>query len=540
MKLPSTNEQEKEFLIQLGRGIFERLTKEFEDFCGVKLDGERKELLSRELQLLEREYFDGLDKTYFMAKEAFEKGRQNKARARANNPKMNETLAAFQSTWLSSAGVPLLGGMIFSKHIAGIKYLHGLDEHEGALVDVFTSATSLSLGAHNPYATIYDYFETALKMRDNFSVPYHPGMRHAFFVDRISKLYPSTAKVPVNVHSEASGTVADSVSIEAALAYVEKRTNSISARMLAVDGTWAGTFSAAREGTGFGVSDFSMNRTNNQPLYVERCLPAPTTENKERFLNVVQDRVERGLAAGLYIEPDVIGDLGVPLVCPEVLRGALAICRKHQLPIIADCVQQIGRTGSYWGENVDKVLKDYPLLIVTAAKSASNGQFLGYTLIPKEIASKAYPLCHINTNHMNGALLRAVAVSEFLCDANFQSWLAAKGKKIEEVAKKHGIAIGERGLRGKYMNRGVFLETNDNVKLAQIALLVEDGLLTGSLPETLRYQPMLMDYSSTNELIAEIIFRRVGEVMQGKVSQPVKEIFDKLQGVDSGLAMKNM
>ena len=536
MQAQNENAQEKLFLRDLGRGIFARLTKEFEDYTGLSLRGERKLLIAQELTLMEQDFFAGLDRAYAIARDSFRNGRFSAARMRHFNPKMDAKLKQASEKWPQSADVWIIGGLMVQNQVAGLKTLYGLNQEEGTILDVLGSATSLSLGAQNPYLSIFDRVEDALGMRDNICSAYHPSARQAFFLEKIAALYPASEKIPLSIHSESSGAIVNSVSIECALAFIEKRGNGIDAKILAVDGTWAGGHGSAREATGFGVADFEQTRSG-RPLYVDRCLPCPTKDKKQEFLSILRQKIKDGAAAGLYIEPDIIGDAGVAVVDPEVLKEALAILKQEALPVIADCVQQIGRTGpSYWGETTEAVLKDYPWLIITAAKSASNGQPFGFTIMPKEIADCAYPRSHLSTNQYNGPLLRAIGVSEFMTDSGFQAWLSAKSTKIEEMAEEYNIPLGHGGLRGKYMNRGVYVGSNDNVKLAQIALLVEDGILTGALPQSLRYQPMLMEYASTNSLVAQIIFRRVGEVMKGNISPEVETIYNSLQGEQSGLA----
>jgi acetylornithine/succinyldiaminopimelate/putrescine aminotransferase len=177
-----------------------------------------------------------------------------------------------------------------------------------------------------------------------------------------------------------------------------------------------------------------------------------------------------------------------------------------------------------------------PLLIVTTAKSAANGQPLALTLMPKEIAQAAYPLTQITTNQMNGPLLRALVAAEVLRNPQLQAWFLEKGKQIEEIAASYDIPLGEKGLRGKFLNRGVYVGNNGNVKLAQIALLVEDGVLVGALPEAIRYQPMLLEFSETNQLVAHIIFRRIKKVLEGDISKDVLHIYRKMENLSSGLA----
>jgi len=528
------NIKEREFITALGERVFKGLLSEFEEFSGLSLNSLQQNRIETELSFLEAEFFGGLDKSYTLAKKTSAGEFHNKARVRYYNNEMDEKLKLLSEKWPRSANVFVIGGLLFKNHVAGIKNLYGFDDDGGAVIDVLGSATSIALGAHNPYVSIFDRVEDMLQIRDNICTPYHPGIRQAFFLEKISKLYPGDSSQVV-IHSESSGAVVDSIAIESALAFIEKRTHSTEGRILAVDGTWAGGYGAAREATGFGVDSFTMKRLKKN-LHIDRCLPSPTKENAKEFLSILKNKTDEGAAAGLYLEADIVGDSGIELVERELLCETLSILGRHKLPVIADCVQQLGRTGGYWGENVESLLKNYPWLILTTAKSASNGLPFAYTIMPKEIAEAVNPLTHISTNQFNGPLLRAIAVSEIMLDEAFQNFINAKGKIIEESAEKYGIPLGVKGLRGKFMNRAVYVGSNDNVKLMQIALLVEDGILIGALPKSLRYQPMLLEYSKTNELVADVIFRRVNQVMKGNITKTVEEVFNTMKGVDSGLA----
>ena len=290
-----------------------------------------------ELTLIEQEFFAGLDMSYVIAKDSFENLRCNKARIRYYNSEMDAKLNDLSKMWPNSAGAFVIGGLLFKEQIAGIKNLYGLDKNTGAIIDVLGSATSIALGAHNPYISIFDYVEEALKVRDNICTAYHPGVRQVFFLNKISKLYPGKTETALSIHSESSGAIVDSIAIESALAYIEKRVGGAKTRILAVDGTWAGSYGVSREATGFGVSDFGVKRTK-KTLYIDRCLPSPTKENEKLFLGMLQDKIDEGVTAGLYIEPDIIGDSGIELVDSKVLSETLAILNKRQLPLIADCV----------------------------------------------------------------------------------------------------------------------------------------------------------------------------------------------------------
>jgi hypothetical protein len=140
---------------------------------------------------------------------------------------------------------------------------------------------------------------------------------------------------------------------------------------------------------------------------------------------------------------------------------------------------------------------------------------------------------------MNGPLLRSLVVAEVLSNQDFQEWLKQKSIDIENIARERQFDLGYYGLRGKYLDRGIYLEDDEHVKLAQIALLIEDGILVGATPHTIRYQPMLLEYSETNLFVADAIFRRLNLVKSGNISPVVLKIFERMHGTPTGLAREN-
>jgi len=337
---------------------------------------------------------------------------------------------------------------------------------------------------------------------------------------------------------ESSGSIVNSIAIESVVAYAETVQKWSGAKIAGIDGTWCGGYGSSREGSGFGV-DQAQTSKSGKTLWLDRCLPFPDKKNGAQFLAIIKEKVEKHSLAGIYLEPDIAGDLGIFSPDKTVLEKMSAILKKYGVPLILDCIQQLGRTGGYWGENVETIFKDQPLLILTAAKSASNGQPFGYTILPKVISDVAYPISQVTTNQMNGPLLRSLVVAEILKNKQMQSWLEKKSNMIEEIAKKYDIEAGDNGLRGKFLNRGVFVGTDEQVKLVQIALFVEDGILVGALPGAIRYQPMLLELSSTNEYVAHAIFRRITQIKKGVVSKEVQEIYNRLASTPTGLARKN-
>ena len=169
--------------------------------------------------------------------------------------------------------------------------------------------------------------------------------------------------------------------------------------------------------------------------------------------------------------------------------------------------QGAGRTGTYWGENVDTVLSDFPYLILTAGKSAANGQPFAYALIPEEIDKHTYPLSHISTHGGNAGLLRALMVQRLATAPEIISLVQKKTEILESIAKRHGFAIGDGGLRGKYMTRGIYVGDNNKLKKIQLQLLIEDG-----------------------------IFSRIAKADQAPDTE-MKAVYDQILSMNSGLAI---
>jgi 4-aminobutyrate aminotransferase-like enzyme len=437
-----------------------------------------------------------------------------------------------------SANLWILNGIIFEKQIAGIKKVAGIKNQDALVLDVLNSASSIALGAENPWLLTADRYEDHLGIKDNICTAYHPGIRQSFTLSKLAELYPSKLELKdITVHSESSGSIVNSIAIESAVTYADKLTKK-NTRILAIHGTWGGSYGPSKEATGFDIDSFQNKKTGGN-FWVDRCLPPPTKNNSKLFLSIFNEKIKNSQAAGIIIEPDIVGDLGIVSVDPNILGEIKQILRKKKLPIILDCVQQLGRTGGFWGEYAETKFKDFPFLIITTAKSASNGQPFGFTIMPKVISDATHPLSQITTNQMNGPLLRALVTSEVLKDKDFQEWINKKSNQLEKIALQHNIQNGEKGLLGKFLNRGIYVGNNENVKLIQLALFIDEGVLVGALPNIIRYQPMLLELSSTNEFIAQIIFRKIREILKGNVSNDVLIAYKTMNNSISGLARDN-
>jgi acetylornithine/succinyldiaminopimelate/putrescine aminotransferase len=526
--------EELDRIARICQTALESTIADFADYSGLALGKKERDALLPEFALLKTAYDSALLRARDLANN--NSGQVVPERLSSSNPRLKTMLTQVRANFPQAANIWVLHGLLFQSQRAGIKTLMGCPRGQGDLLDGLTSASSIALGAENPWLIQADRIEDLLGIRDNICSAYHPGVRQGFVLQELSKQYPGNLPLDkIAVHMETSGTIAATVAIESAIAYVEARDDKpTKTRILAVDGTWAGGYGTAREATGYGVDTHQAARNNNRS-WVDRCLPPPTRANMDNFLQVLGQKLSEGTVAGIYLEPDIIGDLGVIKVDPQALKKARELLGKHRLPIILDCVQQLGRTGSYWGENVDAVFREYPYLLILTAKSAANGQPFGYTLMPKEIADAAQPLTQITTNQMNGPLLRAVVANRIMGDPELQQWIRQKTKDLEEEAAKNGIPV-----RGKFLNRGFELKDNDSAKRLQLALLLEDGILVGALPSAVRYQPQLFELSSTNRAVARLITHRIKEHEAGNIAAGVETAYKTISSTHSGLARENI
>lgn len=509
-----------------------------ESFSKQHISKESKAAIEKERIVLQKLFINDLKRSVTIAQQAAKGKNTDAHRLQYANKAMQQSLKNLREVFPKTANIWVLEGILVAAQRAGLKYVYN-GKDTLPVIDYLNSASSVSLGFQNPWIAMMDRVDDHIGMRDNVCTAYHPGMKQAFGLEELRKLHPGFKRgQKLVVHSESSGTIVDSIAIESVVAHFEK-THNKPGKVLAVDGTWSGGYGTAREATGFGVDKIQTAKTKGETVWVDRILPAPTKENTEQFLGILDKGIRNGTVAGIYLEPDIIGDLGIVMTDRNLLLQVVAKMKKAKLPIILDCVQQLGRTGSYWGEFVDEIFADYPQLILTTAKSASNGQPFSFVVMPQQISDNAYALSQITTNQMNGPLLRAILVSKIFSNKKFQQWIREKSDALVSIAAEYGFKEEHTGLRGKYLNRGIYVGTNENVKLMQIALLVEDGILVGALPDSLRYQPMLLELSETNELVAHTVFRRLKKVQSGEVSKVVRDIYNKMQGSVSGLARKS-
>lgn len=476
-----------------------------------------RNLLEAQLAYLERLYFGALRLSQILSEQAIREGRINPRRSVWFNPEMQALINRAREVFTPQTLVWQLDGIGLLRQRGGLKEVYAAggkgwkSQFDGVFHDVLGSATSLNLGAEFPYASIVGTIASQMGIGDNFCLPYHPGLHQITGAEVLSSLYPNPTEV--YIFTESSGTAVNSAAIEAVCAYGESVFPGKLPKVLQIDGTWCGGLGTAKEGTGFGVASQAEKRGTR---WVDRCLPLPTAENRDWFLKIVEEKIARGEAAGIFLEP-IVGDAGIVPVDPQLIKELIKILKQgangHPLPIIVDTVQQgTGRTGNFWGIEHLPELQNYPYLVLTTAKSSSNGQPFGFMIIPKQIAEKAYPLSMITTNSGNGGLLRAVVVAKFVTDPRIQEIIDKNAQIIDEVATQYGL-----NLRGLRMNRGIETGSRELMELIQWHLFIKYGILVGALPATVRFQPMLLESPSTIRNITEAVCRGISEIINGVV-----------------------
>jgi acetylornithine/succinyldiaminopimelate/putrescine aminotransferase len=516
-KLPKELSNYVETIFDVGRNSLYSVIEEL----GINLSPAEETLLEGQLSQSERLYAGALRLSQLLSKEAVQGNRFNPKRSIWFNPDGKNWIIRARGVFTPQTLVWQLDGIPLLRQRGGLKEIVSVNnqgvrgQFSGIIHDVLGSATSLNLGAEFPAVSAVAFVLSSSGKGDNFCLPYHPGIHQIIAAEYFADLYPNSEEI--YFFSESSGTAVNSTAIEAVCAYGEKVFPGKFPKVLQVDGTWCGGFGTAKEGTGFGVAEQAEKRGGLR--WVDRCLPLPTAEYRELFLQIVREKIAKGEAAGVFLEP-IVGDAGIVPADPQLVKELIEILKEgangYSLPIIVDTVQQgTGRTGFYWGIEHLPELSNYPLLVLTTAKSTSNGQPFGMMLIPKLIAEKAYPLSMITTNSGNGGLIRAMLVAEFVTQPEIQIIIDQNATIIDEVAQQFGL-----NLRGLRMNRGIDVGSKELMELIQWHLLIKYGILVGALPGVIRFQPMLLEHPETIRNITTATCQGILEVLNNVKLNP--------------------
>ena len=456
----------------------------------------------------------------------------NPARSPYFNPDAKALYKKMREVYVDKGFISILGGITIVNQIGSLKSVYISDKESQPVVDVMGSATTLNVGAGFPLFAAIDAAENILGIGENVALVYHASLYQQWCFSFLRSLYPNQSADP-QVFSESSGTAVNSVSIEAANAYSESIGYDSTSRLLAFQGTWSGGFGTAKEASGFGADKQIVKKTGSR--WVDRCLTIPRTPAEESvILEQIQQKITDGTACGVILE-HIIGDAGIITLSDDFLVQLTTICKnapKGPLPIIVDEIQAgNGRSSSsYWSFADVPAFANYAHLIITNAKSAGGGKPYAYSLIPKSIAKAAYPLSMLTTHSGNGPIGRAVAYAKFITHPAIAT---LKEQTAAGLTARLQQNIGDNW-RGRHLNIGITTKTSAQLELLQEYLYIQYGIIAGSFPSTLRFQPNLIEYPETLYATLAIIAQAISDI-NGEHSELLHSVKSKTQRSTGGL-----
>lgn len=456
----------------------------------------------------------------------------NPARSPYFNTDAKALYKKMRGIYVDKGFISILGGITIINQVGSLKSVYINDKESQQVVDVMGSATTLNIGAGFPLFSAIDATENILGIGENVALVYHASLYQQWCFSFLRSLYPNQSVDP-QVFSESSGTAVNSVSIEAANAYSESIGYSSTSRLLAFQGTWSGGFGTAKEASSFGADKQIIKKTGSR--WVDRCLTIPKTAAEESaILEQIQQKIADGTACGIILE-HIIGDAGIITLSDDFLTQLAAICKntpKGPLPIIIDEIQAgNGRSSSsYWSFGDIPAFANYTHLIITNAKSAGGGKPYAYSLMPKSIAKAAYPLSMLTTHSGNGPIGRSVAYAKFITHPDI---VRIKERTAANIISRLQNSIGNNW-RGRHLNIGITTETSAQLELLQEYLYIQYGIIAGSFPSTLRFQPNLIEYPETLYTTLAIITQAINDI-NGEPTELLQNITSKTQRSTGGL-----
>ena len=162
--------------------------------------------------------------------------------------------------------------------------------------------------------------------------------------EKVLSILPSNQK---KVFYSDNGSTAVEIAIKAALQFFynkeERRT-----KIIAFDDAFHGDTFGAMAASGI---SFFTEAFQGSLLEVVR-IPVPTAENEEEVLIQLESLLQSNDFAAFIFEPLVLGAAGMVMYQPSALDKLIAICKKHQVFVIADEVMTgFGKTGKTFACN---------------------------------------------------------------------------------------------------------------------------------------------------------------------------------------------
>ena len=208
-----------------------------------------------------------------------------------------------------------------------------------------------------------------------------------------------------------------------------------------------------------------MNRTHS--LFAP--LPAGFKAVPFNDLGAVKRAINRNTMA-ILVEP-VQGEGGINIASQEFFRGLAALCRKHDLLLIADEIQSgLGRTGTFFAFEQYGVKPD----LVTMAKGLAGGLPLGATLAVERVAKLVSPGMHGSTFGGNPVACAASLEVLKILSPRALSAIGRTGRILEQRLKAFTRFPSLQALRCRGLMVGMELNESGD---AYVNLARERGLL---------------------------------------------------------------
>ena len=212
-----------------------------------------------------------------------------------------------------------------------------------------------------------------------------------------------------------------------------------------------------------------FNAAYEEMLFDVSCLPLPARGEEQRTIDALERllKTQPNAFAALIIEPLVLGAGGMKMYPPEVLTEIAALCRKHDVFLIADEVMTgFGRTGTMFACEQAGAAPD----LMCLSKGLTGGFLpMGATLASRAIydafnsSDRSKTFFH-STSYTGNAIACAAAV------ASLGIWEREPVKaRIDAIAKHHAQALE------RFRARQQVKDARSCGTIAAIELEVPDG-----------------------------------------------------------------
>ena len=210
-----------------------------------------------------------------------------------------------------------------------------------------------------------------------------------------------------------------------------------------------------------------FNAAYNPLMFDVLPVPFPSKGNEQTCLEALESYCKRGDIAAFILEPLVLGAGGMMMYGADLLEQMAAICRRHDVLLIADEVMTgWGRTGTLFACEQAIIVPD----ILCASKGITGGSMpLAVTLAKRKIFDAHYSTDRSKTFfHSSSYTANPIACAAAL--ANVRIW------EDEPVKERLSSLIGIQGqMLARLDNSGLFVNCRQAGSIIAADLAVSDG-----------------------------------------------------------------